>query len=81
MKFLVDRMLGTLTRYLRFMGYEESRALFEETARMSTHDALMGKEDVVARLSELVRKSGMEPKHGPEWKPGEPAAASLDFYC
>lgn len=54
---------------LRFSGYEESRRTFEETARMSTSEALAGCEEVVIRLSALARKHGMERSDDMEWRP------------
>ena len=67
---------------LRFTGYEESKRMFEEAAKMSTAEALVGREDVVARLSELVRRYGMDPFDDPsEWKPGSISPSSLDAFC
>lgn len=65
---------------LRFEGYEESRRLFEETARMSTSEALVGREEVSAKLSSLVAKYGMQHSHETEWKPGA-LNSSLDGFC
>jgi len=66
---------------LRFTGYEESKALFEEVADMSTTAALEGKEDVVANLSELVRRYGMEPSNDAKWTPGTSGGLTLDDFC
>jgi len=67
---------------LRFTGYEESKRMFEETARMSAAEALVGREEVVARLSDLVRRYGMEPRDDRyEWKPNTGDAPSLDSFC
>lgn len=67
---------------LRFTGYEESKKMFEEAAQMSTAEALVGREDVVARLTDLVRRYGMEPTDGSsEWKPDPSDLQSLDTFC
>lgn len=67
---------------LRFTGYEESKKMFEEAAQISTAEALVGREDVVARLSDLVRRYGMDPSDGPsEWKPNSNDPSSLDAFC
>lgn len=67
---------------LRFTGYEESRKTFEQAARMSTAEALAGPEDVVARLSDLVKRFGMErTPDASEWKPDVEDALSLDNFC
>jgi DNA repair photolyase len=64
---------------LRFTGYEESKAMFEAAAGMSTAKALTGRDDVVAKLSSLVREYGMEPKDEMSgWKPEGPI--SLDSF-
>jgi DNA repair photolyase len=66
---------------LRFTGYEESRKMFEEAARMSTDEALVGRDDVVARLSALVKKYGMEHREDmSEWKPTNDSLV-LDSFC
>ncbi len=66
---------------LRFTGYEESRKMFEATAGMSTAEALAGREETVAKLSELVRRYGMEPKDdSSEWKPDTAESLSLDSF-
>jgi DNA repair photolyase len=65
---------------LRFAGYEESRRMFEEATGMSTAEALAGRDELVARLSELVRRYSMEPKDdASEWKP-EPDFHPLDSF-
>jgi DNA repair photolyase len=66
---------------LRFTGYEESKKMFEGAAGMATADALTGREDVVARLYDLVRRYGMEPADGMEWKPEPTGGPSLDPFC
>lgn len=66
---------------LRFTGYEESRELFEQVARMSTADALVGREELVERLSELVRRYGMEGEAEEAWKPDPTGSTSLDVFC
>ncbi len=87
----LDRLFEDLSRagvgsvsfgILRFAGYEESKRMFEETSGMSTSEALAGREEVVARLTDLVRHYGMEPKDdASEWKPETNDARSLDGYC
>jgi DNA repair photolyase len=65
---------------LRFAGYEESRRMFEEATGMRTDEALQGRDELVARLSDLVRRYGMEPKDdASEWKP-EPDFHPLDSF-
>lgn len=54
---------------LRFTGYEESRKLFEQTSGLTTVEALEGQVELVARLSELVRRYGMHPRNQTGWKP------------
>ena len=66
---------------LRFAGHEESRGLFEDTAGMSVAEAMAGREEVVARLSGLVRRYGMEPTDDEGWKPDARDALSLDGFC
>ena len=65
---------------LRFAGYEESRKMFEETAQMSTAEALAGRGDVVARLSELVKQFGMERAVDTPWKQDADDGPSLDSF-
>jgi len=63
---------------LRFAGYEESRRMFEEATGMSATEALAGREDLVARLSDLVKRYGMEPKDDvQEWRLD---SSSLDMF-
>jgi DNA repair photolyase len=64
---------------LRFTGYEESKKMFEEAAKVSTAEALLGREDVVARLSGLIRRYGMESMDD-RWKPDTSAYPSLDSF-
>lgn len=66
---------------LRFTGYEESRAMFEAAAGMSLSQALAGREEVVAGLSMLVKRHGMEPRDEMEsWKSSPEAPVSLDSF-
>jgi DNA repair photolyase len=65
---------------LRFVGYEESRQMFEAAARLSTTEALEGRERVVSRLSELVWRYGMEPTGDEEWRPDPVDRLSLDSF-
>ena len=65
---------------LRFGGYEESMKLFEETAGLSTVDALDGKEDVLSKLSDLVVRHGMSRSDDTmDWK-AESEVESLESY-
>jgi DNA repair photolyase len=67
---------------LRFTGYEESRKMFEEAAQMGTAEALVGSEEVAARLSALVSKHGMKPiDDAAKLKPITMDASSLDEFC
>jgi DNA repair photolyase len=67
---------------LRFIGYEESKNMFEEAAQMSAAEALQGREATVAKLSALVKRHGMEPTDDTsEWKPGAMGTSSLDGFC
>jgi DNA repair photolyase len=67
---------------LRFTGYEESKKMFEQAARISTAEALVGREDVTARLSNLVTRFGMEWKvDASGWKQDTEDAPSLDSFC
>ncbi len=66
---------------LRFAGYEESRRLFEDTARMSATEALVGRDEVEGRLSRLVAKHGMRCSDGMKWKPDATDESSLDRFC
>jgi len=64
---------------LRFAGYEESRVMFEATAGMDTEEALAGSDDVIAKLSRLVKDHRMEPRGRIiDWKAG--ASPSLDGF-
>jgi DNA repair photolyase len=65
---------------LRFIGYEESRKMFEEAAKMSTSEALVGRNEVEARLSDLVRRYGMEATDDSEWKADSVGIPSLDTF-
>jgi DNA repair photolyase len=55
---------------LRFAGYDESRTMFEEASGVSFTQALEGRDELVARLSGLVRRYGMTPKDD-EWNSEE----------
>ena len=66
---------------LRFTGYEESRLLFEEVSHMTTAEAVEGRDEVLAKLSDLVRRHGMEPYSEEAWKPAPSEAPSLDVFC
>ena len=68
--------LGVLT----FLGYEESRRMFEGATGMTTGEALIGRDELVARLSGLIRDYSMEPKDDRAgWEP-EPRVAPLESY-
>ena len=63
MKFLADRMLGTLTRYLRLMGYDTLSANSLEPGNSREDTALLGiarAEDrvLLTRDRELARRGG-----------------------
>ncbi len=63
MKFITDRMLGTLTRYLRFMGYDTTSANSMEpgNAREDTALLALAKEEgrvLLTRDRELARRGG-----------------------
>lgn len=90
MKVDLDRLFQDLSEagvsfvyfgILRFTGYEESRVMFEQAAQVSTPDALEGREEAVVRLSELVRRYGMEPIDDDSWKQDPARGASLDTFC
>ena len=66
---------------LRFLGYEESKKMFEEAARTSASEALEGREEIAAKLAGLVKSYGMEPTEDLHWKPEEGAAPSLESFC
>jgi DNA repair photolyase len=67
---------------LRFTGYEESKKMFEEAAQMSTAEALVGREDVEARLTDLVKRYGMDTiADSTKWKPEMNDSPSLDTFC
>lgn len=65
---------------LRFSGYEASREMFEKSAGVGFAEALAGREDTVKKLSDLVRKHGMEHNDAADWK-DEPGETTLDTYC
>jgi DNA repair photolyase len=66
---------------LRFLGYEESKYMFEDAARTSFAEALAGKDEMTTRLSGLVKSYGMEPTDNESWKPEGPDATSLESFC
>jgi hypothetical protein len=56
--------------------------MFEEAAHMTTAEALAGREEVVERLSGLVRRFGMERTTDEAWwRPDAEEAVSLDSFC
>jgi len=66
---------------LRFAGYEESRSMFEAAAAMKTNEALAGREQIIAKLSKLVRQYSMVPKNETlEWSPGTRSHPSFDSF-
>lgn len=66
---------------LRFAGYEASRMMFEAATGMSAAEALEGREALVAKLSDLVRRYGMEPKDDTtEWRNYSDGPVSLDSF-
>jgi DNA repair photolyase len=65
---------------LRFAGYEESRLMFEARAAMGTNEALAGQEQIIAKLSKLVRQYSMVPKNELEWRPDAQSSVSLDSF-
>lgn len=66
---------------LRFSGYEYSRVMFEEAARMKTTEALAGTDETLAKLSELVKRYGLEPTKEGFWKPDPEELPSLERFC
>lgn len=66
---------------LRFAGYEESKLMFEATAGVPTDEALKGREQMVERLSKLVKEHSMVPKdETTDWKPDVRSSPSLDSF-
>ena len=65
---------------LRFEGYEESRLLFEATAAMGTSEALAGREQMMAKLSKLVKQYSMVQKDEKGWRPDSEIPMSLDSF-
>ncbi len=62
-RFLVDRMLGTLTRYLRFMGYDTESAHSLRPGNTREDSILLGLAESEGRLlltrdRELARRGG-----------------------
>ena len=66
---------------LRFTHYDESRKMFEARTGMSSSEALVGKEEVTARLNDLIKKYGMEWGFESRWAPKASALTSLDSFC
>ena len=65
---------------LRFAGYQESKKMFEEVTGMTAEEALVGREELVARLSKLVRSYGMDTRDDIEvWKTDSKAGNLDDF--
>ena len=63
MRFVADRMLGTLTRYLRFMGYDTLSASSLEPGNTREDTALLGIAKAEGRIlltrdRELARRGG-----------------------
>ncbi|MDD1669783.1 MAG: Mut7-C RNAse domain-containing protein [Methanomicrobiales archaeon] len=63
MKFIADRMLGTLTRYLRFMGYDtlSANSLTPGNAREDTALLAIARDEgrvLLTRDRELARRGG-----------------------
>jgi len=63
MRFIADRMLGTLTRYLRFMGYDTLSANSLEPGNSREDTALLGIARAEGRIlltrdRELARRGG-----------------------
>ena len=65
---------------LRFSGYEESRRMFEEATGMKAEDALAGRDELVARLTDLVRQHGMEPRDDLSMWKREPDSPTLESF-
>jgi len=66
---------------LRFTGYDLSKSMFEASTGMSAQDALLGSEDTIAKLTDLVRRHGMEPKgHDAGLGAGPQGPPSLDGF-
>ena len=66
---------------LRFAGYDESKKMFEDSAKMMFSEALEGRDALVNRLQELVRRYGMYPvDSAKEWKPKKEALALDSFW-
>jgi DNA repair photolyase len=67
---------------LRFTGYEESKKMFEEAAQMSTAKTLVGRDGIVARLSDIVKRYEMESTDDSTgWKSNKSNLPSLDTFC
>ena len=74
-------VLSVSFNMLRFVGYEESRLMFEATAAMGAAEALAGREQMIAKLSKLVRQYSMVPKDEKlEWRPDAQSPPSLDRF-
>jgi DNA repair photolyase len=67
---------------LRFAGYEESRIMFEEVAKISAAEAVVGRDELVARLSGLVNHYGMDSSDRMlDWKSKAESCPSLENFC
>ena len=64
---------------LRFAGYEESRKMFEESTGVAFAEALDGRDELVARISMLIREHGMESEEG-GWRPTVSEKWSLESF-
>jgi DNA repair photolyase len=65
---------------LRFAGYSESEKMFMESSRIDLSKALEGRHEVVAKLTELVRRYDMAPETNMQWKPDSADGPSLDTF-
>ncbi len=66
---------------LRFAGYEESKRLFEDTARMTAAEATVGMDEVALKLSGLVKRHGLAWDPDERWKPEPASPQNLDLFC
>ena len=74
----LDRLFVDLSRagvswvsfgVLTFVGYEESRKMFEKATGLRAEEALAGRDELVARISRLVERYGMRARDSFQWKP------------
>jgi DNA repair photolyase len=78
-KLKVARVSCVVFGMLRFVGYEESRIMFEERTNKSSASVMMGEREVRERVGKLVAGHGLSDSESVlEWK-GEPLA-TLDDY-